>query len=78
MTGLDKMLSQPIYIILAKHNQSKVSNVSYFSKREPSKHIVRNVEPSDVSGEEQIICSDVLNALVLRYQMEHEGLDRGL
>lgn len=65
MTGLDNMLSQPIYILLAKHNQSKVSYVSWFSKRERSKHIVRNVGPSDVSGEEQMICSQVLSALVL-------------
>lgn len=47
-------------------------------QREPCKHIVHNVRPSDVSGEEQMICSEVLSALVLWYQMEHEGLDRGL
>ncbi len=76
ITGLGKMLSQPIYILLTKQNQSKDSIIAFI--REPCKHVVHNVGPSDVSGEVQTICSEVLSALVLWYQMEHEGLDRGL
>lgn len=43
------MLSQPIYILLTKQNQSKDSIIALI--REPCKHIVHNIGPSDVSGE---------------------------
>ncbi len=61
ITGLGKMLSQPIYILLTKQNQSKDSIIAFI--REPCKHVVHNVGPSDVSGEVQMICSEVLSAV---------------